>query len=116
MATDQATYGLVAYDRLVNQQPALYDYSDVVAYVEPEIPTEPETPTEPEEPETPEEPEIPETAGITATLGLPAQINGGDSFNGTISVNTWDNEGGYKLVDFIVNVPAGVSVTNVAAV
>ena len=29
MATDQATYGLVAYDRLVKGKTALYDYSDV---------------------------------------------------------------------------------------
>ena len=54
----------------------------------------------------------PETDEMTATLGLPAEINGGDSFNGVISINKWDNEAGYKLIDFIVNVPEGVTVTD----
>jgi hypothetical protein len=52
---------------------------------------------------------------MTATLGLPAEINSGDSFNGVISINKWDNEAGYKLIDLIVNVPSGVSVTGVTA-
>ena len=108
MATDQATYGLVAYDRLVNNQPALYDYSDVEAFV-PEIP---EDPTEPSEPA---DPEPPETDEMTATLGLPAEINPGDAFNGVISIDKWDNEAGYKLIDFIVTVPEGVTVTGVTA-
>jgi len=92
MATDQATYALVAYDRLVNGQPSLYDYSDVVL----------------DEP-TP----APESDEMIATIGLPAQINGADSFNGVISINKWNNEGAYKLIDFIVNVPDGVSVSDV---
>ena len=92
MATDQACYALVAYDRLLNGKPALYDYSDVTF----------DTAT-------------PSTDEMTATLGLPAEINGGDSFNGVISMNKWDNEAGYKLIDFIVNVPEGVTVTGVTA-
>ena len=90
MATDQAIYGLVAYDRLVTGQPALYDYSDVTF----------ETPN-------------PETEEMSATLGLPAEINPGSDFNGVISINRWDNEAGYKLIDFIVTVPEGVSVASV---
>ena len=90
MATDQAVYGLVAYNRLVKGQTALYDYSDVVA---------PETTVD----------------EMTATLGLPAQANPDVSFNGVISINKWDNEAGYKLIDMIVNVPEGVSVTEVVA-
>ena len=120
MATDQATYGLVAYDRLINGKAALYDYSDVVMVKteEPETPENPENPDDPETPEnpdTPETPETPEEVSLTAALGLPAEINPGDSFNGTISINNWDNEAGYKLIDLIVNIPNGVSVTGVTA-
>ncbi len=92
MATDQATYGLVAYDRLVKGKTALYDYSDVVAG-----------------------PAAPSGDEMVATLGLPAQINPGAAFNGVISINKWDNEAGYKLIDLIVNIPEGVSVTGVTA-
>ena len=92
MATDQSCYALVAYDRFISGKTALFDYSDVTF-----------------------EDAAPETDEMTATLGLPAEINGGDSFNGVISINKWDNEAGYKLIDFIVNVPKGVTVTDVAA-
>lgn len=92
MATDQSCYALVAYDRFISGKTALFDYSDVTF-----------------------EDAAPETDEMTATLGLPAEINGGDSFNGIISINKWDNEAGYKLIDFIVNVPEGVSVTGVTA-
>ena len=91
MATDQATYGLVAYDRLVKGKPALYDYSDVISAP------------------------APSNDEMTATLGLPAEINPGAAFNATISINKWDNEAGYKLIDLIVNIPEGVSVTDVTA-
>ena len=109
MATDQATYGLVAYDRLISGEAALYDYSDVVPFV-PSVPDEPEVPTEPSEPTEPEAPT--EEPDITATLGLPAQINAGDAFNGIISVENWNNEAGYKLIDFILTVPAGITVAD----
>ena len=92
MATDQSCYALVAYDRFINNKKALFDYSDVTF-----------------------EAATPETDEMTATLGLPAEINSGDSFNGVISINKWDNEAGYKLIDFIVNVPEGVTVTDVTA-
>lgn len=91
MATDQSCYALVAYDRLLNNQPALYDYSDVTFD------------------------EILVFDEMTATLGLPAEVCSGDSFNGVISINKWDNEVGYKLIDFIMTVPEGVSVTGVTA-
>ena len=90
MATDQATYGLAAYSRLLKGQPALYDYSDV-------------TPVE----------SVETSDEMKATLGLPAQINPGTVFNSVISINKWDNEAGYKLIDLIVSVPAGVSVADV---
>ncbi len=92
MATDQSCYALVAYDRFLYSKTALYDYSDVTF-----------------------DPVVPETDEMTATLGLPAEINSGDSFNGVISINKWHNEAAYKLIDFIVNVPEGVTVTGVTA-
>lgn len=91
MATDQSCYALVAYDRLLNNQPALYDYSDVTFDA------------------------IPESDEMTATLGLPAEVEAGAAFNGIISINKWDNEAGYKLIDFIVTIPEGVSITGVTA-
>ena len=90
MATDQSCYALVAYDRFLNSKPALFDYSDVTFGAT--------TPSGDE---------------MVATLGLPAEINPGAAFNGVISINKWDNEAGYKLIDLIVNIPEGVSVTGV---
>ena len=92
MATDQGSYALVAYDRLVNGKTSLYDYSDVI-FDEP----------------------VPSGDEMVATLGLPTEINPGAAFNATISINKWDNEAGYKLIDLIVNIPEGVSVTDVIA-
>jgi len=90
MGTDQGCYGLVAYDRFVKGKTNLYDYSDVV--FEAPIPKE-----------------------MAATLSLPENINSGDSFNGIVSINKWDNAAGYKLIDFIVEIPEGVTVTDVNA-
>ena len=112
MATDQATYALVAYDRFINGEKALYDYSDVTfEVVTPnENPTTPETPDEPDTPVNP-----PVTEGVGATLGLPEKVENvpGTTFNAVISVNGWDNDGAYKLLDMIVNVPEGLTVTDV---
>ena len=94
MATDQATYGLIAYDRLVKGKPSLYDYSDVTVEEDTVVQGKP-----------------------TATLGLPAQItdDAGKTFNAVITLDQWDNAAGYKLIDLIVNVPEGLSVTGVNA-
>lgn len=94
MATDQATYALVAYDRLINGKKALYDYSDVTTEEETVVAGKP-----------------------TATLGLPAQITDdiGKTFNAVITLDQWDNTAGYKLIDFVMNIPEGLSVTDVAA-
>ena len=95
MATDQACYALVAYDRLQKSKPSLYDMSDVAF-------------------------EIPSTGGdssdtMAASLGIPANISGeaGTDFNAVVSMNKWDNENNYKLMDFIVSVPSGLAVTEV---
>ena len=94
MATDQATYALVSYDRLLKGKTALYDYSDVVPFV-------------------PEEPEVPETDELKVSLTVPENINAGSTFNGILSVTGWKNENSYKLIDFIVSVPAGVTVNDI---
>ena len=91
MGTDQGCYGLVAYDRFVKGKAALYDYSDVTFDT------------------------APESDEMTAILGLPEKINEGDSFNAIVSINKWDNEAGYKLIDFIMPIPEGLSVTDVTA-
>ena len=91
MGTDQGCYGLVAYDRFVKGKAALYDYSDVTFDT------------------------APEAEEMTAILGLPEKINEGDSFNAVISINKWDNEAGYKLIDFIMTIPEGLPVTDVTA-
>ncbi|MDR1204616.1 MAG: S-layer homology domain-containing protein, partial [Peptococcaceae bacterium] len=63
MATEQAAYALVAYDRFVRGQNRLYDMTDVVVHVpggsDPVKPTEPAKPVDPEEPEEPGEPTDP---------------------------------------------------------
>lgn len=88
MATDQACYALVAYDRFINGKTSLYDYSDVTFEV------------------------LPEYDGFTAILGIPSKVETNKKFNATVSVNEWDNEGGYKLIDLILYVPAGIAVTD----
>ena len=94
MATDQACYALVAYDRFINDKTALFDYSDVTF----------------------DAPEHTVVLGEPAVLlGLPANVSSteGTKFNGVLSIDQWDSEGGYKLIDFIITVPTGVSVTDV---
>ena len=96
MATDQACYALVAYDRLRKGAPSLYDMSDVTF-------------------ETPSAGGGDSSDTMAASLGLPANISGdgGTRFNAVVSVNKWDSESGYKLMDFIVSVPSALSVTGV---
>ena len=48
-----------------------------------------------------------------AVFGIGKSVNEGDSFNAVISTNQWDNEAGYKLIDFIMTIPEGLSVTDV---
>ena len=95
MATDQSCYALVAYNRFTNNKTSLFDMSDVIFDEKPEV-----IPGKP-----------------VATLGIPEKITNdlGKTFNATISLNQWDNEAGYKMIDFIVNVPEGLRVTDVVA-
>ena len=52
---------------------------------------------------------------MTAALQLPAKVNGDSRFNGFITVDAWDNEVGYKLIDLVMNLPGSVSVAAVTA-
>jgi len=95
MATDQSIYALVAYNRFVKNKTGLFDYSDVTFDGKDEV-----------------------VAGKPkATLGLPTQITDdiGKTFNATICLDQWDNNAGYKLIDFVMDVPEGLSVTAVTA-
>ncbi len=91
MATDQACYALVAYDRLQKGKSSLYDFSDVNFG------------------------ESNESGEMAATLGLPAEVNHTNAFNAVIGISNWDNDAGYKLIDFVMNIPTGISVTDVKA-
>ena len=93
MATDQACYALVAYNRFVKGKTSLYDMSDVSFGEKDEV----------------------VLGKPKATLGLPSEITDdiGKTFNATISLDQWDNTAGYKLVDFVMNVPEGLSIANV---
>lgn len=95
MATDQACYALVAYNRFVKGKTSLYDMSDVSFGEKDEV----------------------VLGKPKATLGLPAEItdDNGKTFNATISIDQWDNAAKYKLIDFVMNVPEGLSVTGVTA-
>ena len=122
MATDQACYALVAYDRLLKGRTTLYDFSDVTFDVIVPDPGDGEDPdgSEGEEPETPggeSGGENTGTTGINAAIGLPAEVENtvGTTFNAVISVDNWDNTAGFKLVDFVMPIPAGLKVTNVTS-
>ena len=95
MATDQACYALVAYQRFINNQTALYDMSDVTF----ENVTENDSKTP------------------SASLGLPKEITNteGEKFNAVLSLDHWNNEAGYKLMDLIMSVPKGLKVTGITA-
>lgn len=98
MATDQSCYALVAYDRLLKNKPALYDYSDVVF-------------------EDAAAPNVPAAGDMALSLGLPKYVNSkaGTGFNAVLSINKWDNDAQYKVIDFIMSVPENLAVTAVTA-
>lgn len=91
MATDQASYALVAYNRLLQGKTRLYDMTDVVAS---NVPAD----------------------EISTDITMPEKItnHAGTTFHAIISLKGWDNnETGYKLMDAIVSVPSVLKVTNV---
>lgn len=95
MATDQACYALVAYNRFLSGKTALFDYSDVATKEEPSV----------------------SMGNPKAILGTPSKINGavGTTFNAAISLDQWNNTENFKLIDLVVNVPEGLEVMNVTA-
>ncbi len=103
MATDQATYALVAYERFINGENALYDYSDVTFEVTPPNTDTPATP--------------PVTSDFKGLLLIPAAVDHvpGTTFNGAIRIDGWNNTAGYKLIDVVVTVPEGLVVQEVTS-
>jgi len=108
MGTDQACYALVAYDRFINSKNALFDFSDVTFDA-------PGTGNEGGSEEGGADESDP--SQMNATLSLPAEVENavGTEFNAIISIDKWNNEAGYKLVDFLMTIPEGLSVTGVTA-
>lgn len=76
MATEQGTYALVAYDRLVHGQNRLFDLTDVQA----------ESPEEPTEPEESKDPEVEIIDVPNGNIDYPISIKPGDS-NKEITIN-----------------------------
>ncbi len=95
MATEQATYALVAYSRFLNGESDLYNMVD--AFEDDTI--------------TPPTPVVPQADVIITT---PEQILGeaGTEFNAVVTANKWtDNT--VKMIDGIYNIPNGLEVVNV---
>ena len=90
MATDQATYALVAYDRFVKGKNSLYDMKDAITLGA-------------------------ATDEIGVTLSVPEKIENtkGTDFNAVINLTGWDAKPGYRLMDAIIKVPEFVDVKEV---
>ena len=52
-----------------------------------------------------------------AYLSMPAEITNdvGTAFTASVTIDQWDNEAGYKLVDMVMSVPKDITVTGVTA-
>lgn len=124
MATDQGTYALVAYDRLINGKNSLYDMTDVDI----EIPEEPEEPSEMEEIELPsgENPVINISEGETS-YRIPVKeedknknitINIPGSKEGKVTVELSSNKELPKIKavkgDISIVIPKGIRIINAA--
>lgn len=70
MATDQGTYALVAYDRLINNSNRLFDMSDV-QIEQPGLPEQPEEPEQPGQPENPKDIEVQLPSGDRPAIEIP---------------------------------------------
>lgn len=96
MSTDQAAYALVAYRRLLNGQNSLYDMTDVKPA---------ETPDVPDVPDLPDDPSV-LSSDLKATMdaiGIAGQVP--PYFSIDVSIENWDNDAHYKLLDCIVDIP-----------
>lgn len=94
IATDQACYALVAYDRLKNNKKTLYDMNDVTFATDGVS-----------------------SDTIKAYLALPAKISGnaGTSLKASVNLTGYKNSENFKLMDCIVTVPSQLSVASVTA-
>jgi hypothetical protein len=94
MATDQAAYALVAYDRFVNGKNRLYDMTD--GFSAPPGPPAPETPA--------------------IVLDGPEQVSAatGTAFSVDVKATSFP-VGSYKLLDGVIVIPQGLTVTGLTA-
>jgi hypothetical protein len=90
MATDQATYALVAYDRFLKGKTSLYDMKDAITLGA-------------------------ATDEIGVIFSVPEKIENtkGTKFNAIINLTGWDKEPNYRLMDCIIKVPDSVDVKEV---
>ena len=95
MATIQCGYSMVAYQRMINHENSLYDMSDVnvATYDDNGF------------------------MNISAIITAPAIVsNKADStFRAQVSLTGWDTEKSYKLMDAVITMPEGLTVTAVNA-
>ncbi len=98
MATDQATYALVAYKRYVNGQNRLYDMSD--AFEDGSI-------TNPDQ-------NLDQQVKDKVIITTPDQILGeaGTEFNAVVTANAW-TDSTVKLIDGVYNIPEGLEVVDI---
>lgn len=94
MSTDQASYALAAYKRLLNGQNSLYDMSDVDLVI-------PDQPVEPGQ--------------LTAYLSMTEKASNkpGTEVTALVEIAGWNNEAGYKLMDCAMTIPAPLEVESV---
>ncbi len=90
IATDQATYALIAYNRLLNNQNSLFDMRDAITLGA-------------------------DTTEIGITLSTPEKIENirGTKLNAVINLTGWDSKPGYRLMDCIIKVPDSLDVKEV---
>lgn len=87
MATDQGMYALVGYNRFLNNQPSLYNMTDV---------------------------EGKEDTAFKVQISLPEKVSGivNTEFNLGVKIGSWP-EGQYKLIDGVMNIPDGIEIVSV---
>jgi len=90
MATDQATYALVSYDRFLKGKTSLYDMKDAITLGA-------------------------ATDEIGVTFSVPEKITNfkGTPVNAFINLKGWDAKPGYRLMDCIIKVPDCLDVNDV---
>ena len=91
MATDQAMYALVAYNRFVNGQTSLYNMTDI------------------------QNKDDKDNFEGKVKLTMPEKISGkaGYSFNVNLNIGSWP-QGSFKLLDGVITIPDGIEITGIS--